>query len=73
MVTTAVPKAWRFAGEMDEIAQTLADLALPTGFHQAAAQLYRELDTLKDQPAPTIEAVLAALPAPPVGPVSSSS
>ena len=72
-VATAVPKAWRFAGEMDEITQTLADMGLPTGFHQAAAQLYRELDTFKDRPAPTIEAVLAALPAPPVDPASSSS
>ena len=37
-------KAWRFAGEMDEVALTLAALGLPEGFHRAAGEIYRRLD-----------------------------
>lgn len=37
------PKAWRFAGEMEEIAATFASAGLPSGFHQAAAEIYRRL------------------------------
>lgn len=36
-------KAWRFAGEMDEAAQTLEALGLPGGFHRAAAEIYERL------------------------------
>lgn len=38
----AAEKGWRWAGEMDEIAATFADVDLPTGFHRAAAEIYRE-------------------------------
>jgi 3-hydroxyisobutyrate dehydrogenase-like beta-hydroxyacid dehydrogenase len=41
-------KAWRFAGEMDEIADALAATGLPDGFHRSAADLYRRLDGFKD-------------------------
>jgi hypothetical protein len=34
-------KAWRFVGEMEEIANALADEDLPPGFHEAAAEIYR--------------------------------
>lgn len=43
------PKAWRFAGEMREIAASYEQADLPTGFHLAAAQLYERLAPLKDQ------------------------
>lgn len=36
-------KAWRFVGEMREIADTFASVDLPSGFHQAAADLYQEM------------------------------
>ncbi len=36
-------KAWRWAGEMDEAAQAMADLGLPDGFSRAAADLYRRM------------------------------
>lgn len=36
-------KAWRWAGEMDEAADTVAELGLPDGFSRAAAQIYRRL------------------------------
>ena len=54
-------KAWRFAGEMDEIAATLREAGLPGEFHQAAAEVYRRLDSFKSASAPPLEAVLAAL------------
>jgi 3-hydroxyisobutyrate dehydrogenase-like beta-hydroxyacid dehydrogenase len=37
----AVAKGWRWVGEMEEIAHTMADAGLPDGFHQAAAEIYR--------------------------------
>jgi 3-hydroxyisobutyrate dehydrogenase-like beta-hydroxyacid dehydrogenase len=37
----AAAKGWRWAGEMDEIAATMAAAGLPAGFHQGAAGLYR--------------------------------
>jgi len=59
---TVTAKAWRFAGEMEEIAATFADAGLPSGFHGAAADLYRRLAGFKDAPeTPTLEAVLDAL------------
>jgi 3-hydroxyisobutyrate dehydrogenase-like beta-hydroxyacid dehydrogenase len=59
----AVPKAWRYVGEMKEIAATLACAGLPAGFHTAAAVLYERLGSFKDRtsPAPTVAAVVDAL------------
>jgi hypothetical protein len=39
----AAPRAWRFAGEMDEAADTMAALDLPDGFSRAAAEIYRRV------------------------------
>lgn len=36
-------KAWRFVAEMNEIATACADAGLPTGFHQAAAEIFRRV------------------------------
>lgn len=36
-------KAWRWAGEMDEAADTMAELGVPDGFSRAAAELYRRM------------------------------
>jgi 3-hydroxyisobutyrate dehydrogenase-like beta-hydroxyacid dehydrogenase len=36
-------KAWRFVGEMEEIAAAFAAAGLPPGFHDAAAGVYRRL------------------------------
>lgn len=59
----AVPKAWRYVGEMKEIAAALANAGLPTGFHLAAAELYEKLTPFKDMtnPPPTIPAVVNTL------------
>jgi len=39
----ARPKAWRWAGEMDEAAAALTALDLPEGWSRAAADMYRRL------------------------------
>jgi 3-hydroxyisobutyrate dehydrogenase-like beta-hydroxyacid dehydrogenase len=55
-------KAWRFHGEMDEIADTFREAGLPGGFHEAAADLYRRMAHFKDAPStPPLEDVLQAL------------
>jgi 3-hydroxyisobutyrate dehydrogenase-like beta-hydroxyacid dehydrogenase len=36
-------KAWRWAGEMDEAAATLAAVGVPDGFSRAAAEVYRRM------------------------------
>ena len=45
-------KAWRFVGEMEEIAATFATAGLPDGFHEAAAEIYRRLAPWKDAQTP---------------------
>jgi len=55
------PKAWRFVGEMEEIAASFAARGLPDGFHLAAAEVYRRLDSFKDSESVELDQVLAAL------------
>jgi hypothetical protein len=43
-------KAWRFAGEMDQVAVCFAEVGLPDGFARAAAELYRRLAPGKELP-----------------------
>ena len=45
-------KAWRFVGEMEEIATAFKAAGLPDGFHRAAAELYRRLERYKDTDKP---------------------
>jgi 3-hydroxyisobutyrate dehydrogenase-like beta-hydroxyacid dehydrogenase len=45
----AVTKGWRWVGEMEEIAQTMASAGLPDGFHEAAAEIFRRSPRLADQ------------------------
>ena len=42
-------KAWRFVGEMEEIAATCQAAGLPSGFHSSAAELYGRLVEFKDR------------------------
>ena len=55
-----VPKAWRFVGEMDEIAATFTAAGLPDGFARAAADVYRRLEQFKDTDS-SLDDTLAAL------------
>ncbi|HSK28915.1 MAG TPA: DUF1932 domain-containing protein [Candidatus Limnocylindria bacterium] len=59
----AVPKMWRYVGEMKEIAAAFAAAGLPSGFHNAAAEVSDRLTCFKDQtdPSQTVAAVVDAL------------
>lgn len=65
----AVPKAWRYVGEMQEIAEAFKTAGLPGGFHDAAAELCQQLVCFKDQtdPAPSVAAVLQVIGVKPAG------
>ncbi len=55
-------KAWRFVGEMEEIAATLEGAGLPGGFHEAAADVYTRIAGFKDAPeTPALDDVVDAL------------
>ena len=55
-------KAWRFVGEMREIADTFDDKSLPGDYHRAAAQTYASLAAYKDvSPPPTLDEVLQTM------------
>jgi 3-hydroxyisobutyrate dehydrogenase-like beta-hydroxyacid dehydrogenase len=61
-VTGVTEKAWRFAGEMEEISATFTEAGVPGGFHAAAATLYKRIAHFKDaESTPALESVLAAL------------
>ena len=61
-VRGAAPKAWRFAGEMDEIAATFRAAGMPDGFHAAAGEVYSRLAGYKDvETVPELADVLATL------------
>lgn len=46
----AAAKAWRWVGEMEEIAATFEADGLPGGFHEASAEVFRRLAHFKDDP-----------------------
>lgn len=51
-------KAWRFFGEMQEIAKTFEEAGLPDNFHLGAAEIYQRMAGLKDLPPAQLEIVL---------------
>jgi 3-hydroxyisobutyrate dehydrogenase-like beta-hydroxyacid dehydrogenase len=57
----SAPKAWRFVGEMEEIAATYKAAGLPDGFHLAAAEVWRRLGSFKDVERPPLADVLEVL------------
>ena len=62
----AVPKMWRYVGEMREIADAFEAAGLPGGFHDAAAKVSERLACFKDQTEPplTVKTVLEKLLSP---------
>ena len=61
-VTRVTAKAWRFEGEMKEIASTFRDAHLPDGFHLAAAEIYRRMADFKDgRENPSVEDIIKTL------------
>jgi 3-hydroxyisobutyrate dehydrogenase-like beta-hydroxyacid dehydrogenase len=55
---TTARKAWRFEGEMNEIADTLENVNLPNGSYRAAAEIYRRLADFKDDGSTSLNDVL---------------
>ena len=61
-IRNVTAKAWRFTGEMQEIASTFRQAGMPAGFHEAAEEIYERLGSFKDAPAkPSMGQVLQAL------------
>ena len=61
-VRDVTSKAWRFAGEMEEISQTFREAGITGEFHAGAGAVYRRLAQFKDSAAkPALEDVLNAL------------
>ena len=58
---TNAPKAWRFAGELDEIAHSFAAHGLPDGFGRAASDVYERLSRFKNDSNVTLGGVVDAL------------
>ena len=61
-VARVTAKAWRFEGEMKEIAATFREAGLPDGFQLAAADIYHRMADFKDEAeTPQLDSVLKAL------------
>ena len=60
-VQRVTAKAWRFEGEMLEIASTFDTVGLPAGFHLAASEIYSRISGYKDLPLPELAQVLSSL------------
>jgi len=63
-VARITDRAWRWVGEMDEIASTFEHANMPRGFHDAAGDIYRRLAAFKDQPRPSTDTLIDALKTP---------
>lgn len=61
MVPAVSRKAWRFAGEMEEISASMTEAGVPGDFHAGAAELYRRMAEFKDGPEPSLDDVLRAI------------
>lgn len=57
----SAPKAWRWVGEMDEVADTFAAAGLPDGFHRAASEVFARLGEFKNSRSASVEQMLEAL------------
>jgi len=58
IVQGTASKAWRFSGEMKEIASTFSAASLPDGFHLAAAEVYDRMSGLKHETDVSLDRVL---------------
>lgn len=61
VIGRAASVAWRWSGEMDEIAETCADAGLPEDMHRGAAQVFRRWDARRDQVGVPIRQLLEEL------------
>lgn len=54
-------KAWRWIDEMEEISKTFEDAGLSGGFHQAAADVFRRIESLRDADDPPVDDVVRVM------------
>jgi 3-hydroxyisobutyrate dehydrogenase-like beta-hydroxyacid dehydrogenase len=69
--SAAAAKGWRWVGEMEEIAASMAAAGLPPGFHEAAAEIYERASRAEapgthspaaaTEPPSTLDTVISAL------------
>ncbi len=55
------PKAWRFIGEMELVAETFDSVGLPPTFHQAARDVFERWAPYKGTDDPAVEALVESL------------
>ena len=61
-IAAATAKAWRYTGEMEEIAATLAASGVPPDFHHGAREIYDRLAHFKDlDTIPELQAILDSI------------
>ncbi len=61
-VKRVTAKAWRFEGEMREIALTFQEAGMPSEFHEAAAEIYHRMAGFKDAAStPSLPQVIESL------------
>lgn len=61
-VARVTAKAWRFEGEMKEIADTLREAGMPGEFHEAAGEIYHRMSGFKDSVStPPLDRVIEVL------------
>lgn len=61
LATQRAYKAWRFSGEMSEIARAMEESGLPAGFHEAAAEIFARQARFKDREPPSMEDLLTTV------------
>ena len=62
LVAAAVsPKAWRFTGEMEQIAASFSAAGLPAGFAEAAHEIYKRMADFKGADQVTLDQAVATL------------
>jgi 3-hydroxyisobutyrate dehydrogenase-like beta-hydroxyacid dehydrogenase len=66
-------KAWRFVNEMDEIAAAQRQVGLPSGFAEAASEIYRRLAFLKGEDVASLDQVLGLIEGGDPGPLGSGT
>lgn len=60
-IQRAAPKAWRFVGEMKEIASTFEAAGIPQGFPNAAEEIFQQMADFKNANEPDLASVLRRL------------
>jgi 3-hydroxyisobutyrate dehydrogenase-like beta-hydroxyacid dehydrogenase len=61
-VLRSTAKAWRFAGEMEEIAATFEGAGLPDGFHRAAVEIFQRMTEVEPGSPVLLDQILEILP-----------